>query len=45
VEALKRSLKTEWAKLPEELLRAAVDSVPKRFKEFLNKLGGLFNTN
>ena len=29
VEALKRTLKREWAKLPMDVVRAAIESVPK----------------
>ena len=40
VEALKQTLKREWAKLSMDVLRAAVEATPKRLKAVVQKGGG-----
>ena len=40
IESLKTSLSREWAKIPQEKLRAAVESVPKRLRAVIKKKGG-----
>ncbi|KAI6648714.1 hypothetical protein LOD99_7940 [Oopsacas minuta] len=40
IKSLKTSLPREWAKIPQEKLRAAVESVPKRLRAVIKKKGG-----
>ncbi|KAI6650037.1 hypothetical protein LOD99_6252 [Oopsacas minuta] len=40
VESLKVSLRREWAKIPQETLRAAVEAFPRRLKAVIEKRGG-----
>lgn len=40
LESLKRSLIYEWDKIPQETLRIAIESVPKRLKAVIKKKGG-----
>ena len=40
VESLKASLRREWAKIPQETLRAAVEAFPRRLKTVIQKKGG-----
>ena len=41
-EALKRTLKRQWAKLPMDVVRAAIEAVPKRLTAVVLNGGGFF---
>ena len=40
IESLKKSLTEEWAKIPQQTMRTAVRSVPKRLRAVVKNLGG-----
>ena len=40
VQSLKRKLKEEWAKLPMDVLRAAIEAVPKRLRAVVKNKEG-----
>lgn len=42
LESLKRALQTEWIKIPQETLRAAVDAFRKRLRDCVTAKGGHF---
>ncbi|KAI6656200.1 hypothetical protein LOD99_1533 [Oopsacas minuta] len=40
IKSLKTSLSREWAKIPQEMLRAAVEPISKRLRAVIKKKGG-----